>query len=124
MCYLEKMTDTNDKDELELTKELSLVADILETIEGMLERPEMYAGSADSLETQFYTLVTLVAPYAFQMDARAAGQILTDYVTEISGTNSGIASKYDDIKEVAGLLKKCYNTYFDVIIEKENSTIH
>lgn len=116
---------TYTENETEDGNDLSLTADILETIGSMFLRPKMYAGSADSFETQFFTLVVLVAPYAFGMDSQSAGRLISDYVAGITGSvNLGLASKYDDIDTVAKLLETFYKTNFDVILEKTNSTIH
>lgn len=100
----------------------SLAGDIVETIVTMLERPQMFATSAASLENQFWLLVVLVAPYSFGISSEEAGRKINDFTTLVTGTNSLISEKESDIETVAFYLKKCFEENFD--LPTENTTIH
>lgn len=90
-----------------------LADSIIETIEGMLDRPEMYVGeNADSLEGQFFTLFTLVAPFRFGMSSLEAGGFLRDFVEANTGTNQSLSSVIPDVKLLAKTLAKFLQGFY------------
>lgn len=104
----------------------SLKSDIMEVLDGLLNRPEMFVGnSIFALENQFFTLITLIAPYAFDMTARDAGEKIIAYLALVSEKPMTIAHLEDctdDIKMAAEILKRCYQENFECYTRCE--TLH
>lgn len=102
-------------DQEQSEENVSLAQDILETIQGLLARPKMFAGNAEALEGQFFNMVVLVAPYAFGMTSQEAGRKISDFVFEITQTNMGLSSQVEDVEALAHILQKCYNENFALV---------
>jgi len=114
------MTEPEDMD-LE-TENKSLKADILETIQSLLDRPEMFSHSAESLEGQFFNMIVLVAPFAFSMTSEEARTRIILYCNEITKTNSSLSSVVKDVDTMAFHLKRIYQENFEFAPKEE--TIH
>jgi len=100
----------------------SLKNDILEVIQALLDRPKMFAADVSALEGQFYNLITVVAPYAFQMTSREAGEKIVGYVALASDNKVALSYATDDIDVAASLLRKCYQENFECFTHSE--TVH
>lgn len=99
-----------------MTWENKLADEILATIEGMLARPEMYAGCAEAIEAQFFTLFTLVAPYRFGMTGEEAAERIREFVHFYTKSNHGLSSVKTDVKEIAVCFSGFYQTYKDNVM--------
>lgn len=101
----------------------SLKNDILEVIDSLLARPEMFAGeSVLALEAQFFNLITVVAPYAFDMNSRDAGEKIVAYIGLTTENAQSLSSYTQDIRHAANILKNCYRENFECYTRSE--TLH
>jgi hypothetical protein len=100
----------------------SLKKDILEVIDSLLARPEMFSNDVAGLEGQFFNLVTLVAPYAFDMTSRDAGEKILGYVTLATGNMNSLSAFTEDISLAASMLKQLYVENFECYTRSE--TLH
>lgn len=115
------MTEPEDMD-VE-TENKSLKADLLETIQSLLDRPAMFAHSPESLEAQFFNMVVIVAPFAFEMSSEEARTRIILYCNEVTkNTNSSLSTVIEDIDTMAFHLRKIYQENFEFAPKEE--TLH
>ena len=88
----------------------SLKKEILETIEEVFARPEMF-GHMESVETLFFVLFTLVAPYAWNLDSIKAGEMTRDYVVSVTHSPLGLCGTCKDHKELVSRLSAFYRGF-------------
>jgi hypothetical protein len=87
--------------------------DVKDTIESLLDRPEMFCADAKALESQFWVLLMLLAPYGkfagFKFNSeREFKEKFSEFQSQFTSGACGLSSIAPDIKECSKLLRQFY----------------
>ena len=92
--------------------------DFISTMESMLQRPEMYAQNAASLEDQMHMLYMFLTSITYPR-THASHRSYQDFVFKKTKTSTTLAYHYKEIKDILPFLKEFYT--IEILNLKENN---